>query len=146
MLQFLMKLKIIHKISSRNSKLSVLIKIYLQSSLSSLSKEMFFYFLISSLTIGSSVKLITLFQNIPSMFDMSDLFFFFLHWSPYLMPLYESSSFSYSNAIMLLINSLQVWGASSFLVFTVIKLGHRITYANCEAVNTTMQSFRTTWP
>ena len=79
MLQFLMKLKIIHKISSRNSKLSVLIKIYLQSSLSSLSKEMFFYFLISSLTIGSSVKLITLFQNIPSMFDMSDLFFFFLH-------------------------------------------------------------------
>ena len=32
------------------------------------------------------------------------------------------------------------------LVYTVIKLGHRITYGNCEAVNTTKQSFGITWP
>ena len=32
------------------------------------------------------------------------------------------------------------------LVYAVIKLGHKITYGNCEAVNTTKQSFRTTRP
>ena len=42
---------------------------------------------------------------------------------------FNSSSFSYSNLIILLINSLEMcFFTLSSLVFTVIKLGHRITY------------------
>ena len=59
---------------------------------------------------------------------------------------FNSSNFSYSNAIVFLINSLQVFSTFLLLVFTVIKLGHRITQGNCAAVNTTRQYFRTTWP
>ena len=59
---------------------------------------------------------------------------------------FNSSNSSYSNAIVFLINSLQVFSTFLLLVFTVIKLGHRITQGNCAAVNTTRQYFRTTWP
>ena len=57
---------------------------------------------------------------------------------------FNSSRFLYSNVIITLINFLSVCGTFPFLVYTVIKLGHRMTYENCGAVNTAKQSFRTT--
>ena len=57
---------------------------------------------------------------------------------------FNCSRFLYSIVTIILINSLYVCGAYPSLVYAIIKLGHRITYGNCEAVNTTKHSFRTT--
>ena len=54
---------------------------------------------------------------------------------------FDSSSFSYSNVTNLLISSLQVFGTFTLLVCTIMKLGHRITYGNREAVNTKKKFF-----
>ena len=58
---------------------------------------------------------------------------------------FNSDSFLYLNVIILLINSLLVCGTFHLQICGVIKLGHRITYGNREAGNTTKQPFRTTW-
>ena len=68
--------KTMHIISSRNSTLSIAIKVYLWLSLWSLSNEVFFTAWTWHWTTGSSVKLITLAQNAPGIYDMSDLFCF----------------------------------------------------------------------
>ena len=47
----------------------------------------------------------------------------------------NSSSFSYSNVIIVLINSLKLRGTFPLLIYTVIKLVHKITYGYREAVN-----------
>ena len=66
------KTKTIHRISSRNSILSVSTKIFLQSSLWSSSKKVFFIGGISHLPTDVSVKSVTLSQNLPCMYDMPD--------------------------------------------------------------------------
>ena len=58
---------------------------------------------------------------------------------------FNGSSFLYLTVIILLINSLQVCGTFPFLVCTVIKLGHKITFGNCKTMNITKQSFWATW-
>ena len=77
MLQFLKKTKTMHRISSRTSILNIPIKIYLQSSLSPSSNEVFFKTGTSDWTTGSSIKSVTLSQNPPDTCDMSELFLFF---------------------------------------------------------------------
>ena len=67
----LLETKAVHKIISINSTLSVLIKVYLQSSLSSISNEVFFTVWISHWTTGSSTKSKTLSQTTPGIYDMS---------------------------------------------------------------------------
>ena len=62
--------KTMHIISSRNSTLSIAIKVYLGLSLWSLSNEVFFTAWTWHWTTGSSVK------NAPGIYDMSDLFCF----------------------------------------------------------------------
>ena len=66
----------IHKIISRNSTLSIPIKVYLQSLLSSSSNEVFFTAWTSYRTTSESVKSITLSWKAPSMYDMSNLLCF----------------------------------------------------------------------
>ena len=58
---------------------------------------------------------------------------------------FNSSSFSNSNLIILIINSLEMCFTLP-LVFTVIKLGYTMTYENREAVKTMKQSLQTIWP
>ena len=70
MLQFF---KTIHRISSRNSTLSIPIQIYLQSSLSSSSNEVFFTAGTFCRTTGSSAKSITLSHDSLDINDMYDL-------------------------------------------------------------------------
>ena len=71
----------------------------------------------------------------------------FLQWLQYLMPLYfvvtaaayfNSSGFSYSSDIIPLAISLQLWSTFPLLAFIIITLGHRVTYGNCEGVNTNL--------
>ena len=69
--------KTIHIIISLNSTLSIPIKIYLQSSLSPLSNEAIFTNRKSHGTIGSSLKSVTLSREVPGIYDIPDLFFFF---------------------------------------------------------------------
>ena len=61
--------KTIHKIISRNSTLSIPIEIYLEGSIFYWWHITFNYWLIC--------KIKTLSQNVPGMYDMPDLFFFF---------------------------------------------------------------------
>ena len=63
------------KISSTNNTLNKTIKTYLQSSLSTSTNEVFFTAGTSHSTTGSSIKSVTLSQNPPDMYDMSELFF-----------------------------------------------------------------------
>ena len=70
MLQFF---KTIHRISSRNSTLSIPIQIYLQLSLSSSSNEVFFTAGTLRWTTCSSTKSITLSHDSPDINDMCDL-------------------------------------------------------------------------
>ena len=65
--------KTIHKISSRNITWSLPIKVYLWSSLPSLSSKGFFTAWVSHWTAGLSVKSITLSQSAPDIFEMPDL-------------------------------------------------------------------------
>ena len=68
--------KTIHQIISRNSTLSIPIKVYLWSSLSSLSNEAFLTAWILHWTTGSPVKSIILSWNSPGIYDMSNLLCF----------------------------------------------------------------------
>ena len=61
--------------------------------------------------------------------------YFFLFGATLFCGDFNSSRFSYSNVIIILINYLQVCGTFHLLFYTVIKLEHRRTYRNCEAVN-----------
>ena len=101
--------KTIHRISSRNSRLIIPIKIYLESLLSSSSKEAFFTGGTSHWTTGSSVKSINLSQNVTVMYDMMTFFSFFALNAIFEANLFygdfDSNNFSYWNAIILLINS-----------------------------------------
>ena len=60
-----------HRISSRNSTLSVSIKVYLLSPLASSPNEVSFTAGASHWTTGSFAKSITLSQNGPSIYDMT---------------------------------------------------------------------------
>ena len=136
--------KTIHIISSLNSTLSMPIKIYLRSSFSPLSNEALFTNRKSHWTIGSSLKSVTLSQEVPGIYDIPDLFSFFSVITIFDVTLFcidfNNSRFSYSNVIILLINSLSLCRIFPSVVYTVFKLGHRITYGNYEAVSTTKQS------
>ena len=68
---FLKKLRLYIELH-RNSTLNIPIKIYLLSSLSSSSNEVFFTAGVSSWTTGSFVKSMTLSQNGAGIYDMSD--------------------------------------------------------------------------
>ena len=107
MLQYLLEVKTMHSITSTNRTLSIPIKIYLHSSLLLWSNEVFFYYWL--------IRKTNLKMPLPHMICLT-CFFVFFQWSQYLMLLFcgdcISSSFSYSNVIILLINSLQVRGQS----------------------------------
>ena len=145
----------IHIISFRNSALSILIKIYLRSSLLPSSNEdfeinkfmEFFATGRSHWSTALSVRSITLSQIVSGIYDICNLLFFFsvivIFNATLFCGHFNNSSFTYSN-VTLLINCLWVCGTFHLRISTIIKLRHKITYGNREAVNTTEQSFRIT--
>ena len=82
--------KTIHRISSRNSTLSIPVKVHLQSSLSSCNEVFFTAGGTSHWITGSSVKSITLPQESPLayMTCLTCFSFFSSQWLQYMMPLY----------------------------------------------------------